>query len=317
MGDNRSPHRGGKTMIFMILLSILSGCSVNTVPSDAERTSIARFPINVTSTAIAHDATQTAYAQPIAGSSLARSPSAGSIPVTRMVIVSPPAMTLPPSPSATPLAPNTATPSSSPTLPPTTTPPTTIPPVPSPPAPPLPTSIPPPAPTPVATATERVVAISPAPPRPTEIPANIFRDPLARFSFTIPPGWRVQPMPPQGIVVQVVSNAPIGSMNITAEAVATNTSLDQYVAATLDNLQRSFPDYRLASGGVQPARLGAREARRYDLTVARAEGPMHITQYVALDARTAYVLTITAAEPDAGAIAGRAMLILDTFAFTA
>lgn len=117
------------------------------------------------------------------------------------------------------------------------------------------------------------------------------------------------------VLVQLVSDAPRGNVNISAESVHGGTMLNDYVAATLQQIRQQYPALQVTSAGVRPATLGNQSAQRYDLVGSQQGTRVGITQIIALNGTTAYVLTLTSAEKDTPALTGEAKVMLDTLSF--
>jgi hypothetical protein len=143
----------------------------------------------------------------------------------------------------------------------------------------------------------------------------IFTDPQDRVSFVIPAGWHTEQPQAAGVLAQLIADVPRGNVNISTESVRGGTMLDEYVAATLQQIRQHYPDLQMTPAGLQPAMLGNQSARRYDFISNQQGVRVSITQIIALNGTAAYVLTLTSAEQDAPALIGEAKVLIDTLSF--
>lgn len=156
-----------------------------------------------------------------------------------------------------------------------------------------------------------------APATPTGAPigtGRVYTDPQKHFSFTVPGEWQIQQTQVPGITVQFVSDRLQANLNVVAED-APNTTLDQYVKATIANIMRSYPDFALAPTGVQATTLGGKPAQKYEFSGMQQQTRIRIMQVAAINGDIAYIMTFTVRLEDADAFADQANAILKTFAF--
>lgn len=141
-----------------------------------------------------------------------------------------------------------------------------------------------------------------------------YTDPEQRFSVVVPDGWQRQQTQVADIAVQFVSDRLRGDVNIVVED-APNVTLDQYVAGTIANIKRTYPELKLTTNGVQVATLGGEAAQQYQFSGVAREAPIQLTQLVAVYGDMAYVITFTVASDDSAAFTDQMNRMIRTFAF--
>lgn len=148
--------------------------------------------------------------------------------------------------------------------------------------------------------------------------AGMFADMANRFTFTIPDGVQQRDAPLPAVVVQYVADALSGaSVNVVADRLPPDVTLDQYVSTSVANLGRALPAYEADKTSVQNTTLGGEPARRYDLYYTTQGIRLHAVQVVALKSGAAYVITFTALDRDFDTFYSQTRGVVDSFQFLA
>ncbi len=129
-------------------------------------------------------------------------------------------------------------------------------------------------------------------PLPTLGAGQVYRDPQARFSFTLPSNWtQVQAA---GAEVAYQSPAPAGTIpatvNIVLEKLPSATvTLDEYDQAGEANLKQQFPDYKAVS--LTKVTIDGKPAYKRVYTATIAGRVLQLQQVYLIERDTAYVIS--------------------------
>jgi hypothetical protein len=143
-----------------------------------------------------------------------------------------------------------------------------------------------------------------------------YTDPDRGFSFIVPDGWQQQQTHVTGIAVQYVADGLRGDVNIVTED-APGVTLELYVAATIANIKRTYPDMTFDTKGVQAVVVGGKAAQQYEFSGTVRQTPIQMVQIVVINSGTAYVITFTVATRDAAALADQMNRMIRSFDFIA
>ncbi len=134
-------------------------------------------------------------------------------------------------------------------------------------------------------------------PLPTLATGQTYRDPQARFSFTIPNNWNQVQAAGADVAFQspAAPNAVPATVNVVIEKLpSASVTLDEYDRAGETNLKQQFADYRQVSH--TQVIVDGRPAYKRVYTATIANRLLQVQQIYLIDRDTAYILTCGATQ---------------------
>lgn len=150
---------------------------------------------------------------------------------------------------------------------------------------------------------------------PAGVAGNTYADPRARFTLTIPPGWRVQASSAAGVDFKASPATLRGAFQLADEDVGTGVSIDDYATGTMANFRSTITNYQPLQGGVQQTTIGGMAARRFDFTGQSGSTDLRAAVLVVEQGTTAYTFLIAADPADFDAVYAQAKQFIDSFIF--
>jgi len=143
----------------------------------------------------------------------------------------------------------------------------------------------------------------------------VFTDPKGRFAFAKPKGWIAERQSDPDIVVQLNSDRPPGSFNVSTETVPLGIALAQYVEAGVTQVRKDVPGYEPGPRGTQAITLGDEPAGLIDYFTTAGGTKLYFLQVIAVKGDTAYVLPFNTHPADKDSYLAQAQAVLDSWRF--
>ncbi len=175
--------------------------------------------------------------------------------------------------------------------------------------------------TPIATATivppTPIPTVRPTGPVATAIAAGEqFVDPQGRFVFVKPAGWVQERQQDPDILIQLNSDRPPGSFNVSTEMVPPGITLAQYIEAGVAQVRTDVRGYEPGPRGTQATTLGNEPAGLIDYFSTVGGTKLYFMQIIVVKGDTTYVLTFNTQPADMQAYLDQAQVVLMSWRFS-
>ncbi len=126
------------------------------------------------------------------------------------------------------------------------------------------------------------------------VPTKVYTDAAGRFTFSYPATWAEQKSDTSGIVVQFVSDTPMGVFNIITQDSVPGASLDLVVSVAQEQLKAQIPGYMPGPGGLTKGTIDGNPAQAFDYYGTLSGQKIYFQQLVIVHSNVAYIFSAVA-----------------------